>query len=92
MYSSPNRQNRNEWTLPFMAWELRLYLDTHPGDEKALAAYKQVCTKLDSCAGACQTPTGQDQNDRWSWIDDPWPWQTEANLPETQLPGCCEEE
>ena len=47
MYSSPNRRSSNEWTLPFMAWELRLYLDTHPEDEKALAVYKQICAKLD---------------------------------------------
>ena len=86
MYSR-SRQNRNEWTLPFMAWELRLYLDTHPDDEKALAAYNQVCAKLDSCAGACNTQG--DTSERWNWVDDPWPWQTEANIPD--VPGqCCD--
>ena len=80
MYSS-NRGS--EWTLPFMAWELRLYLDTHPNDEKALNAYRQICAKLESCSGACRTPAGEmtdGDSRRWTWIDDPWPWQTEANL------------
>lgn len=34
---------KNEYALPFAAWELRLYLDTHPNDEKAFNAYKQIC-------------------------------------------------
>lgn len=93
MYSSPNRRSNNEWTLPFMAWELRLYLDTHPEDEKALAVYKQLCAKLDGCVGACHTPTGQDpESSRWSWIDDPWPWQAEANVSDMPTQGGSEGE
>lgn len=91
MYSSSSRGS--EWTLPFMAWELRLYLDTHPDDEKALAAYRQICASLESCSGACRTPAGDITDGgakRWTWIDDPWPWQAEANL--SDIPGKNESE
>lgn len=44
----------NEYALPFAAWELRLYLNTHPDDERALAAYKQLCAAQgDKCNYAC---------------------------------------
>ena len=46
----------NEYALPFAAWELRLYLDTHPNDERALAAYRQLCAAAgDKCNYACNT-------------------------------------
>lgn len=84
-----NRKN-SEWSLPFMAWELRLYLDTHPNDKKALEAYRKVCEKLDSCVGACDTMQncmkGCDMS-HWTWIDDPWPWQTEANITDSESEG-----
>ena len=42
--------------LSFAAWELRLYLDTHPWDEKALSAYKKLCEAQGSkCTYACHT-------------------------------------
>ncbi len=44
------------YALPFAAWELRLYLNTHPDDERALAAYKQLCAAQGSkCNYACHT-------------------------------------
>ena len=52
------RKPINEYTLPFAAWELRLYLDTHPEDEKALAAYRQICLTR-GCDYACHTPEGE---------------------------------
>ncbi len=46
----------NDYALPFAAWELRLYLDTHPCDERALEAYKQLCAAAgDKCNYACNT-------------------------------------
>ena len=60
----------------FAAWEVRLYLDTHPEDASALALYRRLCAQ--ECGGYACVPHGRD---RWSWIDDPWPWEREANLP-----------
>ncbi len=58
----------------FAAWEVRLYLDTHPEDASALALYRRLCAQ--ECGGYACVPHGRD---RWSWIDDPWPWEREAN-------------
>ncbi len=83
---------KTEYALSFAAWELRLYLDTHPNDEKALAAYKQLCAAEGSaCTYACNTPQGRMQNQpmngvktcgekTWTWINGPWPWEYEANV------------
>ena len=42
-------------------------------DEDALAAYKRLCPSGDGIVG-----------NRWAWIDEPWPWEPDAN--ETE--GC----
>ena len=69
--------------LDFALHELNLYLDTHPFDTEALAYFQKyrelrveaikeyakyygpltIDTTKESCA------------DRWSWINEPWPWQ-----------------
>ena len=75
-------RSMHEYALPFAAWELRLYLDTHPCDERALAAYRQLCVSAGGkCNYACAVPC---EGNRWGWIDSPWPWEYEAN--ETE--GC----
>ncbi len=77
-----------KWALPFAAWELRLYLDTHPGDLKALAAYKQLCAALGDSGYACGDNALGDGSScpicdgEWSFIKSPWPWMLEANLTE----------
>ena len=48
--------NMKEYSLPFAAWELRLYLDTHPDDAEAFAKYKAICAAAgDKCNYACHT-------------------------------------
>ena len=85
----------NRFALPFAAWELRLYLDTHPDDERALAAYKKLCATIGGCSYPCVTPQGMmaagtDSSSscpcggRWNWIDDPWPWEADANYVESE--------
>ena len=85
----------NRFALPFAAWELRLYLDTHPDDERALAAYKKLCATIGRCSYPCVTPQGMmaagtDSSSsctcggRWNWIDDPWPWDPAANHVESE--------
>lgn len=123
-----NNETTNNSAMSFAAWELRLYLDTHPNDERAFAAYKQLC-ESQGCTYACnvigmekeektseccrQTPVPTPFNPVpgtarmnqmptrpgcnapspmphhphkhpsgrvWHWIDDPWPWEPEANV------------
>ncbi len=52
-------ENMNEYALPFAAWDLRLYLDTHPEDECALREYRRLCAMAGGhCNYACHTPDG----------------------------------
>ncbi len=85
----------NKWALPFAAWELRLYLDTHPYDQRALATYRQICAATGPNY-ACATPQGMTSGttpscrgtdgeaESWAWIEGPWPWQVEANIVESE--------
>lgn len=82
----PNASARQ--MINFSAWELRLYLDTHPRDAKAIELYKRYCAALERPGYACAfTPEGQTEGEededcerarRWRWVDDPWPWEREV--------------
>jgi len=55
----------------FTIWELRLYLNTHPCDQKALALLRKLTEQMND---DCGCPFDADCN-RWSWTDGPWPWE-----------------
>ena len=64
----------------FSAWDLRLYLDTHPDDTQALALFSQMYADADGDAypfrgiKPCDADGGM-----WRYLDGPWPWEPEAN-------------
>ena len=62
----------------FAAWELRLYLDTHPSDTIALSIFRQMANSAGNpnyaSTFAMTTACG-----RWTWLDDPWPWEYGAS-------------
>lgn len=58
----------------FAAWELRLYLDTHPNDACALNMYRQKCRQLTGPDDACACVQQGAADGSWRWLDDPWPW------------------
>jgi spore coat protein JB len=68
--------------LGFVAIELTLYLDTHPGDQNALGQYNAVSQQL-ACAKAAYEqvfgplmPFGESPSQfPWRWIQSPWPWE-----------------
>ena len=69
----------------FAMFDAALYLDGHPADEKALAYYKKY-QQLHQMAmdefTAKYGPLMMSQYDggpRWKWVDEPWPWELEAN-------------
>ncbi|MEA4882583.1 MAG: spore coat protein CotJB [Clostridia bacterium] len=71
--------------LEFTAVDLNLYLDTHPCDSRALADYNQVCVALRQTCDAYEHAFGPMMNFgnsiarcRWSWVDEPWPWQSQS--------------
>ncbi|MCM1023979.1 MAG: spore coat protein CotJB [Prevotella sp.] len=70
----------------FYLYELNLYLDTHPSDRNALDMFKKY-TALKNTAYETYIsqygPITADQSstdERFNWVDDPWPWERSANL------------
>lgn len=69
----------------FAAYDMRLYLDTHPGDARAFAIFRTLTETaeklmdefeskygpLDAAASAC------DESDMW--LNSPWPWEKGGN-------------
>lgn len=69
----------------FAMLEAGLFLDTHPCDEKALekfevfrTRYKQFVKQYEEEYGPL-TLTGDFGSDGFDWVNDPWPWEKEAN-------------
>ena len=65
----------------FAAWELHMYLDTHPNDTAALKSYqkyahetKELINQFENKFGPLvSTDVFGDNN--WDWINNPWPWE-----------------
>lgn len=70
--------------LTFALIETNLYLDTHPMDQAALAYYHKHRDLLAECEEIYAenygplNPGQVTSKNRWTWIDDPWPWEMEA--------------
>ena len=71
-------QASSKQELSFTAWELRLYLNTHPEDTGALHFYQQLCQQSHQAGYACAFVPCQTAG-TWSWVADPWPWELCAN-------------
>ena len=67
----------------FALFDVRLYLNTHPHCENALACYRQKLAAYEEAREAYLAAVGpitaQDAAEEtgWAWIDEPWPWQEE---------------
>lgn len=69
--------------VSFAVVDLSLYLDTHPGDQKALAFFEEVSERrrvaLKEYAkhhGPLTIDTANDtDSDSWEWVNQPWPWE-----------------
>ncbi|MBZ4671182.1 MAG: spore coat protein CotJB [Oscillospiraceae bacterium] len=70
----------------FILNELVLYLDTHPDCQQGLAhfrKYNELRNKAYEEYAKNYGPLMVSQataNERWNWIDTPWPWEKEANI------------
>lgn len=68
----------------FSAYDLGLYLDTHPSDKEAIAMYKELVKKLEAATEAFQTQfgpltmTASDSPETWSWLNSPWSWEAQV--------------
>ena len=66
--------------LEFVAIELNLYLDTHPGDRAALRDFYTIRDKLFAAIECYEKTYGPlrvfgdaPSQYPWPWIEDPWP-------------------
>ena len=66
----------------FALIELNLYLDTHPNDTEMIKLFnqyqdieKQMCDKYESMYGPLTTDSNNLNENRWEWINSPWPWE-----------------
>ena len=69
----PNTPKTQIMSVGFVCFELRLYLDTHPNDAKALEYYRHYNKILkDLKEKDCEQSEKPGYN---SWVFDPWPWE-----------------
>lgn len=66
--------------LGFTAYDLTLYLDTHPGDQNAIAQHNAVNQQLKNIKMVYEQQCGPLSLEAisaypWQWINEPWPWQ-----------------
>lgn len=66
----------------FALIELNLHLDTHPDAREVIELYnkylkieKQMCDKYESMYGPLTTDSNNLNENRWEWINSPWPWE-----------------
>jgi len=67
--------------MSFVAFDLHLYLDTHPCDKDALNDYncavemvKKYLKEYEAKYGSLMTG-GYHGDEKWNWICSPWPWE-----------------
>jgi spore coat protein JB len=67
--------------LRFAAFELHLYLDTHPYDLEAMRQFREYSEKAKQCINEYEAAYGpinaasSGNTEKWSWVSDPWPWE-----------------
>lgn len=73
--------------LDFLAVDLALYLNTHPENIEAINKYNDIVAtasvvreKYESLFGPLCSFRSGSNSQKWSWIDNPWPWQTCFNF------------
>lgn len=79
------RKDLLQWinAVSFAVVEAQLFLDTHPDDQEALAYFheysnlrNQALEEYAKYYGPLTIDTTKEScADRWSWINEPWPWQ-----------------
>jgi len=78
-----DRMKMLEWVqaLCFVAYDMQLYLDTHPCDEEALNFYRDAVENYEKAKRQYEdafgplVATNSLDCDRWAWADVPLPWE-----------------
>ena len=82
--SRQERMMRQLSSMKVAAWELHIFLDTHPGNceaAKKLEEYRKKISELTREYEEAFGPIHETHNDtsRWAWISGPWPWENEED-------------
>ena len=81
----PSNNMTDLQALDFVVLELGTYLDTHPDDAEAFALFKQYVTLAKNTRESYERTSGPlkqksaANDERYSWLQDPWPWNYEEN-------------
>jgi spore coat protein JB len=80
--------------LSFVKTELELFLDAAPNNKLALDQFHKtldalIAAKEEYEANYGPITTEGVSRDRWNWIDGPWPWQREGEMPAPDAPLNC---
>ncbi|MGN0686600.1 MAG: spore coat protein CotJB [Oscillospiraceae bacterium] len=63
----------------FFATDLKLYLDTHPNDERAIEMYREACKQYKACKAAFEdsfyplNACSSGTDGCWDWLNGNWP-------------------
>lgn len=75
---------KNVQTRFFALYDALLFLDVNPENRTALAYYRkqqaaarQAAMEYEAKYGPL-TAMSQSNNERWDWVEGPWPWEREA--------------
>ncbi len=69
----------------FAAYDMLLYLDTHPDDKKAFALFHDLVEKTKMLKKEYEREFGPlsaysaAKYSTFTWLESPWPWEKEAN-------------
>lgn len=72
--------------IDFVIEDLHLYLNTHPSDKEALARYNSAVMQSQMLRQEYErnfgmlSEHGTPSPYPWQWINEPWPWEYEANF------------
>lgn len=71
--------------VEFAMVDTALYLDVYPDCQSALAHYHKLMKERETLAEIVNKTYGPmtiehvHDNNRWTWVDGPWPWEPDAN-------------
>ncbi len=69
----------------FAAYDMLLYLDTHPDDKKGFRMFKELVEKFKKLKREYEDtfgplePYSAARYGTFKWLEEPWPWEKEAN-------------
>ncbi len=67
----------------FAAWELHMYLDTHPCDSAASEMHKKYMREASALKKRYEEkygPLTTENSEEADWLSDPWPWDYQGRV------------